>query len=527
VHYHKVDLNTGVECENKTEPECGPYTNCTETTDWTAVAWGDWHYVEGEWCQDVTYKKYDLHNPTQECDNLVKSECKTYEPCTETGDWVVLSESPWVLDPVTNEYSREVTYVKYDLHDGQTICERKVETEHQPGPTPTPPLAGCNGVSLSASAVRQGQSVTVRWSGYGPVTSIVVQLLGDARDGPRPGGVGSGAWYTIGSSGPEGGSTTLSTTWLYPKQRTIRVIAYYPGGSSNCYANFTITPTPTPTLPVPGLPGCPSCVEEIVYQTDRNGQWDIYRAKPDGTLETRLTTSTGDDTAPAWYPSGQYITFQSNRDGAVPGQGGNWEIYTMNRDGSEQKNVSNNLAADIAPNWSCRYIYFQSNRDGNWEIYRMNPDGTDQVRLTDNAAIDAQPYASGSDQVAFQSNRDGNWEIYVMNSDGSNVRRVTNTSWDEQSPAFSPNGEWIAYQTNEKGQWELAVMDLSGQNVHYIVRAAAPDQSPAWSPYCDWIYFQTYRGGNWEIYRTNQDGTTVQKVLNRASSSEVIDNQVW
>jgi hypothetical protein len=36
-------------------------------------------------------------------------------------------------------------------------------------------------------------------------------------------------------------------------------------------------------------------------------------------------------------------------------------------------------------------ILFQSKRDGNWEIYSMNADGTGQTRLTDDPAGDGAP----------------------------------------------------------------------------------------------------------------------------------------
>ena len=53
------------------------------------------------------------------------------------------------------------------------------------------------------------------------------------------------------------------------------------------------------------------------------------------------------------------IAFVSNRDG-------NWEIYVMNTDGGNQRNLTNNPAADLAPSWSPdgKRIVFQSDRGG-------------------------------------------------------------------------------------------------------------------------------------------------------------------
>ena len=73
---------------------------------------------------------------------------------------------------------------------------------------------------------------------------------------------------------------------------------------------------------------------------------------------------------PVWSPDGTKIAFQSNRDG-------NFEIYVMNADGSGQTRLTTNEANDVHPDWSPSgdRLVFLSFRDGGSEIYVMNPDG--------------------------------------------------------------------------------------------------------------------------------------------------------
>jgi len=47
-----------------------------------------------------------------------------------------------------------------------------------------------------------------------------------------------------------------------------------------------------------------------------------------------------------WSPDGEKIAFTSDRDG-------NEEIYVMNADGSNQKNLTNNPCNDRDPDWCC------------------------------------------------------------------------------------------------------------------------------------------------------------------------------
>ncbi|MBU4314711.1 MAG: hypothetical protein KJ821_07975 [Actinobacteria bacterium] len=61
-------------------------------------------------------------------------------------------------------------------------------------------------------------------------------------------------------------------------------------------------------------------------------------------------------------------------------------------------------------------IAFYSNRDGNYEIYIMNIDGSEQTRLTNNPGDDIFPsFSPDGSKIAFDYDYDGACEIYIMN----------------------------------------------------------------------------------------------------------------
>jgi Tol biopolymer transport system component len=94
-----------------------------------------------------------------------------------------------------------------------------------------------------------------------------------------------------------------------------------------------------------------------------------------------------------------------------------------------------------SPVWSPdgKKIVFASGRDGNWEIYVMNADGSNQTRLTNHPDVDMQPaWSYDGKQIAFVSTRDGNQEIYVINADGSNLLRLTNNDTTDSDPVWMP-----------------------------------------------------------------------------------------
>jgi len=190
-------------------------------------------------------------------------------------------------------------------------------------------------------------------------------------------------------------------------------------------------------------------------------------------------------------PNKQYkIAFCSERDGDV-------EIYVMDADGSEQKNLTNNPAIDEEPSWSPdgTKIAFVSARDGNWEIYIMNADGSDQKDLTNDPAYDGFPrWSPDSTKLAFVSNRDGNNEIYVMNADGGEQKNLTNTATAEEGhPQWTPDGTKIGFVSRRQSRiripflWEgsqraeIYVMNSDGSRKRRLTNTGH-DRSPVWSP---------------------------------------------
>ncbi len=68
-------------------------------------------------------------------------------------------------------------------------------------------------------------------------------------------------------------------------------------------------------------------------------------------------------------------------------------IKVMDANASNPVRFTNNSAEDWGTDWSAdgSQIVFTSKRDGNFEIYRMNADGSNQVNLTTNPVADIQP----------------------------------------------------------------------------------------------------------------------------------------
>ena len=129
-------------------------------------------------------------------------------------------------------------------------------------------------------------------------------------------------------------------------------------------------------------------------------------------------------------------------------------------------------------------ILFTSARDGNYEVYSMNPDGSEKVNITQHRASDyGAVWSPTGDKILFVSDRGGERDLYLMNPDGSNVRRVFKRKIEARriSASWSPDGKQIAYRHldfNAVGTNGTYIATLGEQEEERIGNYGAP----AWSP---------------------------------------------
>ncbi|HEY0459108.1 MAG TPA: choice-of-anchor Q domain-containing protein [Pyrinomonadaceae bacterium] len=227
---------------------------------------------------------------------------------------------------------------------------------------------------------------------------------------------------------------------------------------------------------------------KIVFQSNRDGNNEIYTMNADGSSPVRLTNNALQDNFPDWSPDASKIVF-------VKGTSYPAEIWVMDADGGNQTQLSGNtLFGETQPSWSpdgFRIAFSASpTNGGTWELYTMNANGTSRNRLTTNTTTDSYPvWSPDGNALAFTNDLNGT-HAYLMNLSDSSVRIVADINDpNETAPAWSPDGTKLA-QYNAAGS--IYFTNIGGGTL----QSALIPEGLSISPLLDWFGVNTPTGAN-------------------------------
>lgn len=246
--------------------------------------------------------------------------------------------------------------------------------------------------------------------------------------------------------------------------------------------------------------------EKIVFSSERSGNYDIYSMDPDGSQLLNLTNDPGHDISPAISPDGRTIAFLSTRTGL-------FQIFLMNSDGSGVRQLTSEYAGTSAPRFS---------PDGTKIVYSpvgiatIDLDGSNYTQIT-GLPTDSNPsYSPDGTKIVFErkvDDLDFNFEIFLADADGTNITRLTFARGYDSYPMFSPDGGTIAFSSGRNGGQDVYLYDLAN-GTESLLGFIVGDQ-PAFRP--DGQHITAHRSqfdGTFDIVRIGIDGSGYTNLTN-------------
>jgi len=261
---------------------------------------------------------------------------------------------------------------------------------------------------------------------------------------------------------------------------------------------------------------------KIYFVSDRSGHKEIWVMDYDGSNQRQVTHQGTISISPRISPDGSRLAFSSLTKSG-------WEIMMYSFDLNRVVSFPRYGGTNLSPAWSpdSLKLAFSSSRGGTAEIYVADATGSTPRRMTSSNGPDVSPVwnRKTGGEIAFVSGRTGLPQIYTMGADGTNEQRITDQGY-AVSPNWAPNGQFLTlawvrkYGPGAPGASDIYLMDIASKQWVQLTHDGGRNDFPWWSPDGRHIVFQSSRSGKEEIWSMLADGTKVQQLTFTGRNSQ-------
>ncbi len=212
--------------------------------------------------------------------------------------------------------------------------------------------------------------------------------------------------------------------------------------------------------------------QKIAFLSKRDGNFEIYSVNDDGSELKRLTSSKGDKSMPRWSPDGNKLLYLLKK-------GKQYQLWTIKSDGSGQIKLADDCMNDDPPLWSpdSLKIVFTAQYQSKRTVFMANSEGGGLTRLSSPGLEGFAPgWSHDGSQIIFLQKNKNDMFIYTINPDGTGLQKIMKDSGTYLNPVWSPDGQKIAYISKKQAflgiESKLYVMNGNGSNSMPIAKVS-------------------------------------------------------
>jgi TolB protein len=206
----------------------------------------------------------------------------------------------------------------------------------------------------------------------------------------------------------------------------------------------------------------------------------------------------------------------------ISAQSGHKEVYIMDIDGANVRQLTNDKSTSIGPKFSPdgNRIAYTTYKGGYPDIWALNLATKKRGPVAEFPGTNQSPsFSPDGATLAVILSKDGNTELYTMPSTGGTPTRLTRTRGTESTPTWSPDGSTIAFISDDRGTPQVYTLPSSGGQPQRVNTSSSYATETDWSPDGKKLSYSVRVAGGNQIAMTTL-ATGEQKVLTTSGNNE-------